>query len=501
MNYVSTVRDYAHEIANHSGQSSELIERVSPGSGRLVARFAKGTTADVASAISVAREAFDKGPWPNMTGMERAAVLRRWADLIAEDKERLARIEVDEVGKPIRMARGDLDGVIELTHFAAGLAMQVHGETYTNLGPDKTAWIHREPVGVVGMIIPWNFPAIIFAQKVPFALAAGCTVVVKPSEFTSGTALELARLGAQAGIPDGVLSVVTGYGDPVGEALVKSPDVDFVSFTGSTAVGRRIVANSAETLKRVSVELGGKSANIVFADADLDDAIDGSMFGIFFNSGECCCSATRLLVDEKIADAFVEKLAARAKALKLGDIHADDSDVGAMISPNHFDKVRSYLEKGKAEGATLMAGGDADNSDGALFVQPTVFDHVARDMTIFREEIFGPVLSISRFKTTEEAVEMANDTIYGLANTIWTKNFDTAHQVAPRLRSGTVWINTTIDGGPQMPFGGYKASGFGREMGQAGLDEFTNMKTVVARLGKRTHYYAERAAEPHTHVG
>ncbi|OCK59894.1 aldehyde dehydrogenase family protein [Bradyrhizobium sp. LMTR 3] len=492
MNYVSTVRTYRLDVHGYESGGAETIERASPASGRLVSRFARGTAADCEAAIRVARNAFDQGPWPRMSGAERAAVIRRWANLVEEDKERLARIEVDEVGKPIRTARGDLDGVVDLFQFAAGLAMQVHGETFTNLGPDKTAWVHREPIGVVGMIIPWNFPAIIFAQKVPYALAAGCTVVVKPSEFTSGTALELARLGRQAGIPEGVLSVVTGYGDPVGEILVKSPEVDFVSFTGSTAVGRRIVTNSAETLKRVSVELGGKSANIVFADADLDDAIDGSLFGIFFNQGECCCSAARLLVDETIADMFVERLAARAKAMKVGDVHADDSEVGAMISENHFNKVCSYFDKGKAEGAKLLAGGEADRSGGGLFVQPTVFDYVLPSMTIFREEIFGPILSISRFKTLEEAVALANDTNYGLANTIWTKNFDTAHMVAPRLRSGTVWINTTIDNGPQTPFGGYKASGFGREMGQHGFDEFTNVKAVVARLGKRTPYYATR---------
>jgi acyl-CoA reductase-like NAD-dependent aldehyde dehydrogenase len=425
-----------------------------------------------------------------MSGMERAAILRRWADLIETDAERLARIEVDEVGKPIRLARGDIKGAIALTHYAASLAMQVHGEVYNNLGPNKAGWIHREPCGVVGMIVPWNFPALIFGQKVPFALAAGCTAVVKPSEFTSGTALEMARLGEAAGIPKGVLSVVTGYGDPVGEAIVRSPHVDFVSFTGSTAVGKRIIANSSETLKRVSVELGGKSANIVFADADLDDAVDGSMFGIFFNQGECCCSATRLLLEDSIADRFVERLVERSKALKVGDIHAEDADIGALINERHFDKVCSYLERGKADGAKLLMGGVSDQSRGGLFVLPTVFDHVTPEMAIFKEEIFGPVLSITRFNGVEQAVELANDTIYGLANTIWTKNFDVAHQVAPRLRSGTVWINTTIDGAPQMPFGGYKASGFGREMGQAGLDEFTNVKTVFAHLGKRQPFYA-----------
>ena len=485
MNHMVATRDYGQHVPGVSILRGASIERVCPANGKLVARFASGSAEDALTAIRVARQAFDTGPWPRLSGMERAAVLRRWADLIAEDAERLAAIEVDEVGKPIRMARGDLAGVVALTHYAASLAMQVHGETYNNVGADKAGWIYREPAGVVGMIVPWNFPALIFAQKVPFALAAGCTAVVKPSEFTSGTALELAKLAQAAGVPDGVLSVVTGYGNPVGETLVKSPNVDLVSFTGSTAVGKRIIANSADTLKRVSVELGGKSANIVFADADIEDAVDGSIFEIFFNQGECCCSAKRLLVDEAIADRFLERLITRTKALRLGAVHADESDIGAIINEPHFDKVCSYLSVGVEEGATLLTGGGTRRDEGGLFVEPTIFDHVTPQMKIFREEIFGPVLSVTRFNSVDEAVALANDTPYGLANTIWTKNFDTAHQVAPRLRSGTVWINTTIDGSPQMPFGGYKASGFGREMGQAGLDEFTNIKTVFAHLVKR----------------
>ncbi len=493
MNYVSTTRDYTHHLGSgHGPGPGTLIERVSPASGRLVARFAEGTADDAKAAIVRARAAFDNGSWPRMSGLERAAVLRRWAELIEADKERLARIEVDEVGKPIRMARGDLDAVVDLFQYAAALAIQAHGEAHSNLGGGKTAWVYREPVGVVGMIIPWNFPAVIFAQKVPYALAAGCTVVVKPSEFTSGSALELARLGAEAGVPDGVLSVVTGYGNPVGEAIVTSPDVDFVSFTGSTAVGRRIVANSAATLKRVSVELGGKSANIVLEDADLEDAVDGSMFSVFFNQGECCCAGTRLLIQDSIADRFIERLLERTKTLKVGDVHADDSDVGAMISEAHFTRVCDYLEKGKTQGARVLTGGGTDRAAGGFFVEPTVFDNVEPSMAIFREEIFGPVLVVTRFKDIEEAVALANDSEYGLAATLWTKNFDSAHLIAPRLRAGTVWINTSIDTGPQIPFGGYKSSGFGREMGQAGFEEFTNVKSVVARLGKRTHFYPQR---------
>jgi betaine-aldehyde dehydrogenase len=492
MNHGSTTREYTHHVAGMSNRPASRIDRICPATSKLVARFAAGTVDDAMAAIRVGREAFDGGEWPRLSGMQRATILRRWADLIEANSERLARIEVDEVGKPFRMARGDLTGAAALTHYAASLAMQVHGETYGNLGPDKMGWIHREPVGVVGMIIPWNFPALIFAQKVPFALASGCVAIVKPSEFTSGTALELAKLAEAAGVPQGVLSVVTGYGDPVGETLARSPDVDLVSFTGSTAVGKRIIAASSETLKRVSVELGGKSANIVFADADLDAAVDGALFGIFFNQGECCCSATRLILDESLADDFLGRLVSRTRKLKVGDVHSDDADVGALINERHFEKVCSYIKAGLQQGAKLLTGGDSARSLGGLFVQPTVFDQVSPEMTIFREEIFGPVLSVTRFAGIEQAVTLANDTTYGLANTIWTKNFDTAHRVAPQLRSGTVWINTTIDGAPQMPFGGYKSSGFGREMGQAGLDEFTNIKTVFAHLGKRVQGFPFR---------
>jgi betaine-aldehyde dehydrogenase len=479
MNEHQPIRRYGN------GGSGRAIERVSPATLRPVASFADGTAADAEAAIARARAAFDTGPWPKLSGNERAAILRRWAGLIETHKARLARIEVEEGGKPLRFAEGDINGVVGLTYYAASHAMQLHGEAYNNFGPDKLGWVYREPVGVVGAIVPWNFPALIFAQKVPFALAAGCTVVAKPSEFTSGTALELARLAAEAGLPEGALNVVTGYGDPVGEAIVNSPDVDMVSFTGSTAVGRKIIAASAGTVKRLSMELGGKAANIVFADADLDDAIDGALFGIFFNSGECCCSATRLLVDETIADDFVARLGARAAELSVGQVDLPTSDIGAMISRKHFDRVCSYLERGRAEGATLVTGGTATAEPG-LFVTPTVFDHVTPQMAIFRDEIFGPVLSVSRFSSTDEAVKLANDTPYGLANSLWTKHIDTALQVAPRLRSGTVWINTTIDGPPQMPFGGYKASGYGREMGSAGVEEFTNLKSVFAHLGKRT---------------
>ncbi|HEY2422801.1 MAG TPA: aldehyde dehydrogenase family protein [Chthoniobacterales bacterium] len=484
-------RLYSHFISNEEtkGSSKASILRYSPANGQLVASYAEGTVEDAQSAILAARRAFDEGPWPHLSGIERGQLLMALAARLREEKERFAQIEAAEVGKPIKFARGDIEGAILLTTYAAGLAAQEHGESFSNLGPQKHGFIFREPVGVAGLIVPWNFPTLILSQKLPFALAAGCTVVVKPSELTSGTAIELGRLAAEVGIPEGVINIVTGYGSSVGEVLVKSPLVDFVSFTGSTAVGRKVIQNSAETIKRVSVELGGKAANIVFSDADINDAIDGALFGIFFNNGECCCSATRLLVHEDIAADFEAALAEAAGSLKLDSPFKDDTDVGALIHEGHLNKVMDYIESGKHEGGKLLVGGGRETAGACgegLFVQPTIFSGVKPDMKIFRQEIFGPVLSVSRFRTTGEAIHLANDTEYGLANALWTKNVDIALTTSRALRSGTVWVNTMIDGSPQLPFGGYKASGFGREMGTIGLEEFTQLKTVLFHTGKRT---------------
>jgi betaine-aldehyde dehydrogenase len=336
------MRHYDHFIGgqDYKPSSGRTIERNSPATDKPVAGFA----------IEAARAAFDDGPWPRLSGVERRRILLRFADVIEANRERLARIETQEVGKPIRYARADIDADVDMTRFAAGMAMRSHGESFANLGADRTGLLLREPVGVVGLIIPWNFPAEIFGKKVTYPLAAGCACVVKPSEFTSGSAVELAKLAIEAGVPPGVLNVVTGYGDPVGEILTGSADVDFVSFTGSTAVGRRIIATSAETIKPVSMELGGKNANIVFADADIDAAVEGVMFGIFLNSGQCCVSGSRLLVQHQVANRFMEKLVARSGRLKVGDPEDDDTDIGSMIHAGHFDKVMGYVEAAQAQG-------------------------------------------------------------------------------------------------------------------------------------------------------
>jgi betaine-aldehyde dehydrogenase len=485
------VREYGHIIDGEETTATGYIDRHSPGNGELVARFAQGTAADVASAVAAARRAFDAGPWPRMPGAERAKLLLRCAAAIRDEAQRLARIDAVEVGKPLRQARGDIEGAAAHFEYAAALAQEIHGDAYTNLGEEHVGLVLREPVGVAGLIIPWNFPGLIFGQKVPYALAAGCTVVVKPSELTSGSAFEMARLMSAIGVPSGVVNVVSGFGVPVGQALVESCEVDFVSFTGSTATGERIAFCAASTQKRVSLELGGKGANVVFADADLQDAVDGTLFAVFFNGGECCVSGSRLLVQDAIADEFLQRLVEKARNLTVGMPFDETAEIGALIHSGHIEKVLGYVEAGRQEGARLLTGGSRLEGELAsgFFVEPTIFDGVEPQMRIFREEIFGPVLSVVRFSSLQDAIELANDTDYGLGNTVWTKDIDTAVRMTRALRSGTVWVNTTLDSAPQMPFGGVKASGYGREMGRAGLEEYTELKSCVIRTGKRVPFY------------
>lgn len=488
------LRTYGHWIGGVPYRSSDKqIERRSPATGELVATFADGTADDVEAAVAAARQAFDLGPWPRMAGVERAAVLRAFADGIRDARDTLVRIEVEEVGKPVNLAHIDVDAAIDQVQHAAALAHDIHGEAYTDLGPDCVGLITREPVGVAVVITPWNFPLGTYAEKVSYALAAGCTVVVKPSEFTSGSSIELTRIAREAGVPDGVVNVVTGLGSVVGQALVESSGVDIISFTGSTATGRRVTETAAADMKLLSLELGGKGATVVFADADLDDALDGAVFAAFFTAGECCIAGSRLLVEESIADEFMERVAARARSLRVGLPTDDLVEVGALIHEQHAEKVLGYFESATAEGAELLAGGH--RVGGALasgaFVEPTVFDGVRPDMKVFQEEIFGPVICATRFSTMQEAIELTNQTSYGLGNSVWTKNIDTAMTMTRAIRSGMVWVNTTIDLPPQMPYGGTKGSGYGRETGSAGIETYSQKKTTVMRLGKREPFYPE----------
>jgi len=483
------VRVYGHHINGQSTPPSDrLIDRNAPADGSLLAQYSAGTRADAEAAIASARAAFDSGPWPKMTAMDRARVLLEVARLMRENTDLLSRIDAEESGKPLVFARGDVETSAELFEYAAGAAMTSHGEAHTGLGEDCTALVVREPAGVVGMIIPWNFPLLLLSQKLPFALAAGCTAVVKPSEFTSGTALELARIAEEAGVPAGVINVITGFGIETGAPLAESKSVDVLSFTGSTETGRRITEASAGSVKRLSMELGGKAASVVFDDADLGDALDGVLFGVFFNNGECCVSGARLLIQDTVADAFIDKLVAAVSRITVGAPLADGTEVGPMISPEHAAKVLGHIEQARADGAVVRAGGAAIEGAGN-YVQPTVLDGVGELTAAFTQEIFGPVLSITRFNDVADAIRLANATEYGLAGSIWTKNIDKALTVAHGMQNGRVWVNTTIDGGPQLPAGGMKQSGFGREMGLAGFEEFTDVKTIQIRTGARNRVF------------
>jgi acyl-CoA reductase-like NAD-dependent aldehyde dehydrogenase len=482
------VRRYGHFMGGEEVPARVSTERYSPSDGSLTAIFARGSSADGDRAVSLARAAFDAGAWPAFTGIERSRLLNAVAARMRTDADRLARIESLETGKPLTFAHGDVAGSIELFEYAAALAATSHGDAHTDLGDDCVALVAREPVGVVGMITPWNFPLLLLAQKLAFALAAGCTAVIKPSELTAGTTLELARIIHEAGAPAGVVNVVTGKGSEVGAAMVASADVDMLSFTGSTETGQRITAASAGSVKRLAMELGGKAASIVFDDASMDDAVDGVVFGALFNQGECCVQGARLLVQESIADEFVDRVERAFARVVVGPPLREGTEMGALIDAGHLDGVHRAVQEAIEAGARLRCGGerlmDASLRDGS-FYPPTLLDDVGPEHRVFQEEIFGPVLTVTRFRDVDEAIQLANATRFGLAVSIWSKNIDRALLTARRVRNGRVWINTTIDGAPALPAGGMKQSGYGREMGRAGFDEFTDLKTIQIRTGDR----------------
>jgi betaine-aldehyde dehydrogenase len=470
-------------------KSGKRFERKSPAHDVVVGTYAEADTADVDAAVSAARTAFDHGSWPRMKGADRATVINDAARAIRCNAEELAYIEVLESGKPISQARTEMEISAQLCEYAASLARHIYGETYNTLGQEMLGLIIREPMGVAGIITPWNFPLLIMCQKLPFALATGCTVVCKPSELTSGTMLKLAGILKECGLPDGVLNVVTGYGDPVGARIAEHDDVDVVSFTGSTRVGRLVLKASAGNLKKVGLELGGKSPNIIFPDADLDAAVDAVVFGVYFNAGECCKSGSILLVHRDIADEFVTRVIARAKTVPVGDPLDEATKIGAIINETQFDKIRSYIAAGRASGADLKLGGNVMPTKCGKFIEPTIFTNVTPDMKIAREEIFGPVLSVMKFDTEDDAVRIANGTHYGLSAAVWTSNLDTAFNLARGIKTGTVWVNTYLEDPPELVYGGCKESGLGRENGRSAIEEFMEQKTIQVHLGPRTNWW------------
>lgn len=462
-----------------------VSDRVSPSHGVLVSQAALGGTAEADAAIRAARKAFDDGRWSRLTGKERAVVLNKVADLIEANEERLAVIETLESGKPISQSRGECGGAADLWRYAASLARTVHGDSHNTLGADILGVILKEPIGVVSIITPWNFPFWILSQKLPFALAAGCTCVVKPSEITPSTTAILAEFLIDAGLPAGVCNIVLGYGDPVGSTLSTHTDVDMVTFTGSTAVGKLITKSAGDTLKKVALELGGMNPQVIMPDANLENAADAVTFGVYFNVGQCCNSSSRIIVHEDIADDFVARIVALSKQVAFGNPMHPDTQVGAIVTPDHNAKIDRYVKDAVAAGAEVCLGGQPLTVPdvGGQFFEPTVIRGVTPDMAIAQEEVFGPVLTVLTFSTLDEAIALTNNSNYGLSAGIWSENIHTCLDFARRAQAGTIWTNTWMDGFPELPFGGVKQSGQGREIGSYGFEEFLEVKSLVMRIG------------------
>jgi aldehyde dehydrogenase (NAD+) len=468
-----------------SAESGATLDVINPATEETIASVPSAGQSDLDRAVAAARAALD-GPWGTLSARERGRLVWNIGEKLMEKADEIARLETLHNGKPIFESRQiELPAAAECFQYYAGWSDKIHGETIPVKGNYLTYTL-REPVGVVGAIVPWNFPLLLTAWKVAPALACGNTVVIKPASQTPLTALALAEIAAEVGLPPGVLNVVTGPGATLGQMIVAHPGIDKIAFTGDTSTGRQIMRTSADTLKRITLELGGKSPNIVFADADLDAAVRGATTGIFYGKGEVCAAGSRLLVDKSVRNEFLERVAARATKVVPGDPMDPKTRLGAIASKAQLDRDLAYIETAKAEGATLLAGGArADIGTGkGYFLQPTVFGGVTPSMTIAREEIFGPVLAAIDFVDVDEAIARANDTSYGLAAAVWTRDIKKAHYVARKLQAGTVWINTYNIYDTAAPFGGYKQSGFGREMGAHALEHYTQVKSVWVDLNQ-----------------
>lgn len=491
----STYGDVGHEVRLPTGKmliggawedaaSGAVIDVEDPATGRMFASVPAGTAVDVDRAVVRARTAFESPSWSRMRPLDRARIIENIARKIEENAHELALLESYDNGKAVHHALAvDVPAAVDIFRYMAGWTSKIGGQVnpISGDGQQYHSYSVREPIGVVGQIVPWNYPLAMAAWKVATALAAGCTIVLKPSEVTPLTALRLGELALEAGLPEGVLNIVTGYGHEAGQALVEHPGIDKIAFTGSTRVGKQIVQTAARDLKRVSLELGGKSPSLIFADADLDKATVGAALAIFFNSGQVCLAASRLYVERSVFDQVVEGVAAVAKTFKLGHGRDPDTMLGPLVSRVQQQRVLDYIEQGRASGAEIVTGGGTGTESG-YFVEPTIFANPSADASIVRDEIFGPVLVATPFDDVEDVVRAANDTRYGLAANIWTRDLSRAHLTARRLQAGVVWINTHGVNDPSAPFGGVKESGWGREVGEEGVLAYTETKTVTALL-------------------
>lgn len=457
-------------------ESGETFESQNPFTGQSWAAIPDGGKNDVDAAVTAARLAFD-GEWGAMTGFERAACLRRIGDLISENAEHLARLEVNDSGKLYREMIGQMESLGSWYHYFAGMADKIEGRQIPTPNPNYLVYTRREPIGVVAAVTPWNSPLMLLTWKLAPALAAGCTVVVKPSEHSPASTLGLAELLSEAGLPAGTVNVVTGQSREVGEHLVAHPEVDKVAFTGSTETGRAVARVAADKLIPATLELGGKSPQIVFPDADLAATANGIIAGVFAATGQTCMAGSRLICHSDVYDELLSRVADRAEKIKLGDPFDPSSEMGPVANHPQYEKVLHYFSVARDEGSSIVSGGVADQALGGYFVKPTVLS-VSPNSTLFREEVFGPVVSAVPFQEEEEAIALANDTVYGLAGAVWTKDIHRGHRVAGKVRAGTVWVNAYRAVAPSVPFGGYKQSGMGRESGQAALDSYLENKSV-----------------------
>ena len=467
-------------------EGTKTFDTINPATEEVLTQIVEASAADVDRAVAAACRAFENrnGPWRKLSASERGRLLWKLADLVEKNIDELAELETVDNGKPIFESRYvDMPMVIDVLRYYAGLATKIHGETVNTF---ETAFTYtlREPVGVVGLIVPWNFPLLLASWKLGPALACGNTLVLKPAEQTPLTTLKLGELVIEAGFPAGVINILTG-GPETGKAIVAHPGIDKIAFTGSTAVGKEIMRGAADTLKRVTLELGGKSPNIVFSDADIDGAVKGAINGIFYGKGEVCNAGSRLFLESNLRNEFTEKLVARASKMRPADPLDQKTRLGAIVSQEQMNTVLGFIEAGKKDGAKLVAGGNRVSVNGGkgYFIEPTIFGDVKNEMKIAQEEIFGPVLSVLTFDDIDEVIELANNNPYGLAAAVWTRDVKKAHMVSRRLKAGTVWINTYGLMDAALPFGGYKSSGFGRELGAHAIEHYTELKTVWLNMG------------------